>query len=209
LDNSWFFPCCFFVSTAALGLGSGTLCVDKMGGKGKGGARAAWLPPARSRGGGEGDTGLSITDKIKARRAAGGAESWDEYKARLAKKQGEEHALENWDLVMSAQHREVLDRERDARLAAARGGGGDSTGHSSKRHKSDKDHKKHKHKDKEHKKHKHKDKHKERDKEKRKKRERRDDDSSSESDDAAGGAPVPLSKFLAEADSDDSDDRRR
>ena len=40
----------------------------------------------------------------------------DEFKARVRKQQEEQHAVENHDVLMSAQHREMLDRERDARL---------------------------------------------------------------------------------------------
>ena len=90
-----------------------------MGGKGKGGARAMFLPPARSRAPSGDDGGPTITEKIKARKAAGGAEAWDEFKARVAKQQQEQHALENHDVMMSAAHREVLDREREARLRRA------------------------------------------------------------------------------------------
>ena len=84
-----------------------------MGGKGKGGARAMFLPPAQSRRPEAGDGGPTITEKIKARRE-GGAEEWDAYKARIHKQQQEQHALENHDIMMSAAHREVLDREREA-----------------------------------------------------------------------------------------------
>ena len=49
-----------------------------MGGKGKGGARAAYWPPERSRPPGADDGGPTITEKIKARKA-GGAEAWDEW----------------------------------------------------------------------------------------------------------------------------------
>ena len=87
-----------------------------MGGQGKGGARAAYLPPAQSRRPQPGEGGPTITEKIKARKAAGGAEAWDEFKARIAKQQQEQHAVENHDVLMSAQHREMLDREREARL---------------------------------------------------------------------------------------------
>lgn len=88
-----------------------------MGGKGKGGARAMFLPPAKSRApGGDDGGGPTITEKIKARKAAGGAESLDEFKARVAKQQAEQHALENHDIMLSAGHRELLDREREARL---------------------------------------------------------------------------------------------
>lgn len=87
-----------------------------MGGQGKGGARAAFLPPAQSRRPPPGAGGPTITEKIKARKAAGGAESLDEFKARVRKQQEEQHAVENHDVLMSAQHREMLDRERDARL---------------------------------------------------------------------------------------------
>ena len=161
--------------------------VGQMGGKGKGGAKSAWIPPARSRVPEGGDGGMSITDKIKARKAAGGAEAWDEYKARIQKQQQEQHALEHWDTMMSAQHREVLDRERAARLAGA----GPSEAPDAKRHKSKKrkhkDHKKEKHKKEKHKKHK-----------KRKRRSDSTSSSSSESDgDAKRSRPARLSEFLA------------
>ena len=121
---------------------------------------------------------MSITDKIKARKAAGGAEAWDEYKARIQKQQQEQHALENWDTMMSAQHREVLDRERAARLAGA----GPSEAPDAKRHKS----KKRKHKD--HKKEKHKKEKHRRKKEERRSRERsRSRDRSDGSDRGGGG----------------------
>ena len=84
-----------------------------MGGKGKGGARAAYLPPARSRAPNPEDAGPSITDKIKARKEHG--EGWDEFKKRIAAKQAESHALENHDIALSQQHREMLDREHDVR----------------------------------------------------------------------------------------------
>ena len=86
------------------------------GGKGKGGARAMFLPPARSRAPSGEDGGKTITEKIKDRKAAGGAEAWDEFKARVAKQQQELHALEHHDVMLSAAHREVLDKEREARL---------------------------------------------------------------------------------------------
>ena len=87
-----------------------------MGGQGKGGARAQFLPPAQSRRPPAGEGGPTITEKIAARKKAGGAEEWDQFKARVAKQQQEQHAMENHDVMMSAQHREMLDRERDARL---------------------------------------------------------------------------------------------
>ena len=74
-----------------------------MGGKGKGGARAAFLPPARSRAPPPGEGGPTITEKIKARKE-GGAEAWDEFKARVAKQQQEQHALDHQDTLMSAAH---------------------------------------------------------------------------------------------------------
>ena len=88
----------------------------RAGGKGKGGARAMFLPPARSRAPSGEDGGKTITEKIKDRKAAGGAEAWDEFKARVAKQQQEQHALEHHDVMLSAAHREVLDKEREARL---------------------------------------------------------------------------------------------
>ena len=88
-----------------------------MGGKGKGGAKAAFLPPARSRPPSGEDAGPTITEKIKQRKAAGGAEEWDAFKARVKHQQQEAAASENHEVLLSAQHREMLDREREARLA--------------------------------------------------------------------------------------------
>jgi len=87
-----------------------------MGGKGKGGAKAMFLPPAKTRGPGGDDGGPTITEKIKARKAAGGAEAWDEFKARVHKQQQEQHAIENHEVMLAASHREMLDKEREARL---------------------------------------------------------------------------------------------
>ena len=178
-----------------------------MGGKGKGGARAAYLPPARSRAPGADTGGPTITEKIAARKA-GSAESWDAFKSRVAEKQAEQAALENQDVLLSSQHRELLDRERDARLA--RGGEPDA-----KRHKSDKEkHKKHKHKEKhKHKKDKHKhkkEKGKGKDRKKDKKRDRDSSSSSSSEDDEERGkpdGPVRLSDFMRASD-DDVDEPR-
>lgn len=161
-----------------------------MGGKGKGGAKSRFIPPARSRAPEGGDAGMSITDKIKARKAAGGAEAWDEYKARIGKQQKEQHELDNWDTMMSAQHREVLDRERAARLAGAGVSAEDA-----KRHKSSKRKKEHKHKHK-------KDKHKHKKHKKEHKSKRRDSSSSSSSSDESDrdekcSKPARLSEFLA------------
>ena len=57
---------------------------DRMGGQGTGGARAKFLPPARSRRNDddEAKAGPSISEKIKARQA-GGAEEWEAFKVRL------------------------------------------------------------------------------------------------------------------------------
>lgn len=187
-----------------------------MGGKGKGGAKAAYLPPAQSRrSGGDGDGGPTITEKIKARKAAGGAEEWDAFKARVAKQQQEQLAVENHDVLMAAQHREMLDRERDARLRREeqpavekkRKGRDESDSDDSSSSASRKRHRKHKHK------HKHRDKDKKKhrrrshDKDKKKhrsKHKRRHSDS--DSSDAEGGdaknEPVPLSKFWQQSDSD-------
>jgi hypothetical protein len=196
-----------------------------MGGKGKGGARAAYLPPARSRAPGADEGGPTITEKIKARKAAGGAEAWDEFKARVAKQQQEQHAIEHHDVLMSAQHRVMLDAERDARLRreappAKRkpGSGGsspdsssdesdESEGSTRKRRKKEHKHKqkhKHRHHDKEskrdrkHKRHKH----------KKKKRRRHGSSDSSSAEEGAGATskasePVALSAFMAaHSDSD-------
>jgi len=169
-----------------------------------------FLPPARSsRPAEDGAGGLTITEKIKQRRAAGGAESWEEFKERMTKKQQED----NWEAIMSAQHRETLDRERDARLARALNK--DADGPQPKRHKSDKTHKehkdkKHKHKDSKRKKKKEKHKHKDRDKSKKERsRDRNRDESSSSScssdDDGPTSnmrsTPVALSEFLAQSSS--------
>ena len=77
-----------------------------MGGKGKGGAKAAYLPPARSRAPSGDDAGPTITEKIKQRKAAGGAEDWDAFKARVKHQQMEAAASENHEVLLSAQHRE-------------------------------------------------------------------------------------------------------
>ena len=195
-----------------------------MGGKGKGGARAAFMPPARPRAPPPGeDGGKTITEKIKERKA-GGAEEWDEFKARVAKQRVEQHAVENHEVMMSAAHRELLDKEREARLrrepppavekkkrrerdessSSSDDSDSDSSGENRKRrrreereHKksSKKKHKhKHEHRSKDHR-HKHKKKHKHRSKD--------------HSDAADSGAkskasePVALSAFLAaQSDSD-------
>ena len=186
-----------------------------MGGQGKGGARAQFLPPAQSRRPPAGEGGPTITEKIAARKKAGGAEEWDQFKARVAKQQQEQHAVENHEVLMSAQHREMLDRERDARLRRDTGppekserkrkeasssgsddSDSDSGGHKHKKkkhkhkshHKHDKEKKKHKH---HHKKHKH-------------KRNRKDGSGSdAEGSEKKSSGPVKLSDFLAaQSDSD-------
>ena len=189
-----------------------------MGGQGKGGARASFLPPARSRRPVEGEGGPTITEKIKARKAAGGAEAWDDWKARIKQQQQSQHELENQDVMMSAQHRELLDRERDARLrrdpaeqserkrkersssSSKDGSGSDDSDSSSREKKRRKKHRHHKHKsgdkDKKKSKHKHKRRHRHRHR-----------DSGGSGDErkkptAAASGPVKLSAFLAEADSD-------
>ena len=176
-----------------------------MGGQGKGGARAQFLPPAQSRRPPAGEGGPTITEKIAARKKAGGAEEWDQFKARVAKQQQEQHAMENHDVMMSAQHREMLDRERDARLRRetapaeksvrkrkeASSSGSDNSDSDSdsggrkhkkrKRHKHAKEKKKHRH---QHKKH--------------KRKHKRKDGSGSDGDDKRLSGPVKLSDFLAE-----------
>ena len=84
----------------------------------KGGGRRIAPPPRRSAP--VANAGPTITEKIAARKAAGGAESWDDFKAKLKEKQLAQHQTDNYDAVLAAQHREVLDREREARLAAVR-----------------------------------------------------------------------------------------
>ena len=189
-----------------------------MGGQGKGGARAAFLPPAKTRRPTEGEGGPTITEKIAARKASGGAEAWDDFKARVKSQQQEQHAIENHDVLMSAQHREMLDRERDARLARAlpveksekkRKASDDSDSSSddsdSRRRKKHKHHKHHHSHHKEKKKHKHKS-HKEKHRDhKGKKRRREDDDSSDEKPSKASSGPVKLSDFLAEQSDGSSD----
>ena len=85
----------------------------------KGGGRRIAPPPRRSAP--VANAGPTITEKIAARKAAGGAESWDDFKAKLKEKQLAQHQTDNYDAVLAAQHREVLDCEREARLAAVRG----------------------------------------------------------------------------------------
>lgn len=183
-----------------------------MGGQGKGGARAAYLPPARSRRPAEGEGGPTITEKIKARKAAGGAEGWDEFKARIREQKQTQHELENQDVMMSAQHRELLDRERDARLRRdpqqaerkrkERSGSSSEDESESESDSSSREKKKRKHKHKHHK-HKSGDKDKKKSKHKhRKKHRHRHRDSGAERPAAAG--PVKLSEFLAVGDSDAS-----
>ena len=185
-----------------------------MGGKGKGGAKAAYLPPAQSRRPADDpNAGPTITEKIKARKAAGGAEAWDDYKARIYKQQQEQHAIDNHDLVMAAAHREALDREREARLKREPAGGpadkkkrkerssdessdaSDDDRRERKHHKHHKKHKKEKHKkhhsSKEHKHHKH------------KKRKHHSDDSDDERGETKKASePVALSNFFNASDSD-------
>ena len=186
-----------------------------MGGKGKGGAKAAYLPPAQSRRPADDpNAGPTITEKIKARKAAGGAEAWDDYKARIYKQQQEQHAIDNHDLVMAAAHREALDREREARLKREPAGrpaaekkkrkerssdessdASDDDRRERKHHKHHKKHKKEKHKkhhsSKEHKHHKH------------KKRKHHSDDSDDERGETKKASePVALSNFFNASDSD-------
>ncbi|KAL1503681.1 hypothetical protein AB1Y20_012154 [Prymnesium parvum] len=176
-----------------------------MGGQGKGGARARFLPPARSSRPPSTSDGPTITEKIKARRASGGAEAWDDFKARIASKQKEEFAAENVEVVMSAQHRAVLDREREMRLAGLRPPeDSDSRAKPSKREKE-----KHKRKRKSSESDRHKDKkHKHKADKKRRKKERKSEragggkggdseSSSSGSDEAA--APSPTKSVTLEA----------
>jgi hypothetical protein len=168
------------------------------------------------------DGGPTITEKIAARKAAGGAEAWDEWKARVAKQQNEQHAIENHELLLAAAHREMLDREREARLhraapenersrkakrrerdasaSSSDDDGDDSDGSDRKRRrKSDKEKKKKEKKEKRRKEKKEKkSSHKEHKRDKKSKRETSADDKPRTSE------PVPLSRFLAEqSDSDD------
>jgi len=201
-----------------------------MGGKGKGGAKAAFLPPARSRAPNPGEGGPTITEKIAARKAAGGAEAWDEFKARVAKQQQEQHALDNHDLMMSAQHREVLDREREARLRreplpgasrqqelqqrkrgrsdSSSSDDDDSDSEPRKRHRKERKEKSHKHKhkrDKEAKSDKKRKKHHRKDHKKHKRKGGSSDGGGSSADDDAKptrSEPVALSEFWRQDDSD-------
>ena len=191
------------------------------GQSGKGNRRMPSGPPPRSRQP-DADAGPTITEKIAARKKEGGAQSWDDFKAKMKEKQREQFAADNHEVLMSAAHREVLDREREARLNRTH-----QAEPAAKRHKSDKKSEKEKKSKKD--KHKKEKKHKvrgrphepaepelsaerscasQKKKEKKSsgKRERRDDSSSSSSDDepASGKAsePVRLSDFLAADDGD-------
>ena len=189
-----------------------------MGGKGKGGARAAFLPPARSRPPSGEDAGPTITEKIKKRKAEGGAEGWDAFKARVKHQQQEAAASENHEVLLSVQHREMLDREREARLARREpvaedrkrkasddsSDSSDSESSEGPRHRKEKkrkrEHKSDKHKSDKHKSDKHKsDKH--NPKHKHKKKHRHDVESAPR---GKATEPVALSAFLAaQSDSDD------
>jgi hypothetical protein len=192
-----------------------------MGGKGKGGARAAFLPPARSRPPSGEDAGPTITEKIKKRKAEGGAEGWDAFKARVKHQQQEAAASENHEVLLSVQHREMLDREREARLARREpvaedrkrkasddsSDSSDSESSEGPRHRKEKkrkrEHKSDKHKSDKHKSDKHKsDKHNLKHKHKKKHRhEHRHDVESAPRGKAT--EPVALSAFLAaQSDSD-------
>ena len=167
----------------------------------KGGSRRAAAPPRRSAP--AANAGPTITEKIAARKAAGGAESWDDFKAKLKEKQLAQHQTDNYDAVLAAQHREVLDREREARLAAVRGVAAAPKQSSDKERKSEKEkRKKEKHKGKKHRKERHKDKRHKAEKHSGSKRERPDDASDDSSDDEATTKP---SGVLATGSSDESD----
>ena len=133
-------------------------------GHGQGGSKNRRMPAARPppRRPSEADAGPTITEKIAARKRAGGAESWDDFKAKMKERQQEQFNADNHEVLMSAHHRELLDKERDARLAGAQP--------ETKRHKSDKSDKKDKHKKEKRKKEKRK-------KEKRKKEKRKNEKS--------------------------------
>ena len=167
----------------------------------KGGSRRAAAPPRRSAP--AANAGPTITEKIAARKAAGGAESWDDFKAKLKEKQLAQHQTDNYDAVLAAQHREVLDREREARLAAVRGVAAAPKQSSDKERKSEKERrKKEKHKGKKHRKERHKEKQHKAEKHSGSKRERPDDASDDSSDDEATTKP---SGVLATGSSDESD----
>merc|ERR1712146_488166 len=112
---------------------------------------------------------------------------------------GEQHALENHDVMLSAAHREVLDREREARLrrevptkrkdrddSESSSDGSDDSDGSGDRKRRRKEHKEHKKSSKKEKKHKHK-----KDKKDKHKKDRDADGSK------AANEPVALSAFLA------------
>ena len=172
----------------------------------KGGGRRAAAPPRRSAP--AANTGPTITEKIAARKAPGGAESWDDFKAKLKEKQLAQHQTDNHWEVLAAQHREVLDREREARLAAVRGVTA-ALKQSDKERKSDKEKRKtEKHKGKKHRKERLKDKRHKVEKHSGSKRERRDDASDDSSDDevtAKPSEPVRVGQVLATGSSDESD----
>ena len=102
------------------------------GQSGKGNRRMPSGPPPRSRQP-DADAGPTITEKIAARKKEGGAQSWDDFKAKMKEKQREQFAADNHEVLMSAAHREVLDREREARLNRTH-----QAEPAAKRHKSDK-----------------------------------------------------------------------
>ena len=173
----------------------------------KGGSRRAAAPPRRSAP--AANAGPTITEKIAARKA-GGAESWDDFKAKLKEKQLAQHQTDNYDAVLAAQHRAVLDREREARLAAVRGVAAAPKPFSDKERKSEKEkRKKEKHKGKKHRKERHKDKRHKAEKHSGSKCERPDDASDDSSDDEATAEPsepVRVGEVQAAGSSDDESD---